>query len=86
MRASIAVLLGIVLAFVMITALGSAAQQAEDPAVTNGTQESHDAYNMTNDIYNGVGQAFGPALGYGGAAAFVLIGAGILVKAGGTGR
>jgi ABC-type Fe3+ transport system permease subunit len=86
MRASIAVLLGIVLAFVMITALGVSAQQTEDAAIANGTQESAEAHNMTTQIYDGVGQAFGPALAFGGAAAFVLIGAGVLVKAGGQGR
>lgn len=86
MRASVAILLAIVMMFVMLTALGTQAGLTEDAAVQNGTDESAEAYNMTTQLYNGTGQALGPALAIGGVAAVVLIALGYLVKAGGRGR
>lgn len=82
MRASVAILLSIVLAFIMITALGVSAQDVESTAMSD-SNESADAYNMTEQLHDGVGTALGPGLVFGGIAAFIVIALGFLVKAGG---
>jgi len=83
MRASVALLLAGVFGFLMLTSLGMSAQQTESAAVDNGTQESAEAYNMTTQLYDSAGQAFGPALVWGGIASFVLIALAFLVGSGG---
>lgn len=85
MRASIAIMLSIALMFVMITAVGIQADETESAATSDG-QQSEDAWQFSTDLFDGVGQAAGPAMAFGGVAAFVLIALGVAVKAGGRGR
>jgi len=86
MRVSVAVLLGIVLLFAGLTAVSESAQQSRDAAVTNGTNATGDAYNMTRDTYGGITKAGSGAIVYMGIAAFILVALGYLVAAGNSGR
>jgi len=86
MRTSVAVLLSIVILFGGITAVSNSAQESQDVAVTNGTNNTAAAYNMTEDVYTGVGQAMGPGVVWMGIAAIILVALGYLVVAGQSGR
>lgn len=86
MRTTVAVALAVVILFVGIIGANSAAESTEDPAVTNGTNTSGDAWNFTTGIADGVGQAFGPGVVWMGVAAIVLGSLGVLLAAGRSGR
>jgi len=86
MRSSVAILLSIVVLFVGVTAISGAAQDAQGPAVENGTNESAEAYNLTTDVFGGIVEASAPAVVWFGVAAFVVIALGFLVFAGNSGR
>lgn len=86
MRTSVALLGGIVILFVGWQALGTAADNSEQ-AAQNGTNSSSAAWNMSESIYSGLGEAAGPAIVWMGVGAFVLVSCGVLVvAAGGGGR
>lgn len=80
MRASVALLGGIVVLFTGWQFLGQAADQSRDAAVTNGTNGSAAAYNMSTGIYEGVGAAAPGMVVWGGVAAVVLISCGLLLR------
>jgi len=71
--------------FVGFIALSNAAQDVE-PTALNGTNASATAYNTTEGIINGLGQAMSPAVVFGGVGAFVVVVLGYLVVAGNSGR
>ena len=85
-RASMALLGGVVVLFLGWQALGTAAEGSYAPAVTNGTNESAAAWNMTTGVFEGIGAAASPAIVWGGVAAFILLALGLLVAVQGGGR
>jgi nucleoside recognition membrane protein YjiH len=80
MRASIALLGGIVMLFVGWQALGTAATNSESAAQA-GSNQSAAAWNMSEAIYSGLGEAAGPSIVWMGVAAFILVACGVLVAA-----
>lgn len=84
-RATLAVLLSIVLFFIGLIAVSNAAQSSKDTAM-NSSQASADAWNATTGVWDGLGQTAGPAVAIAGIAAVVLISLGFLVTAGRSGR
>lgn len=86
MRSVVAILGSIVLLFVGYQAMAEGASQSKDAAVTNGTNSSQAAWNMSTGVFDGVGQAAGPAVVWMGIGAFILICLGFLVYAGSSGR
>ena len=81
MRASVAILGGISILFVGVIAISNGAQEAYDPAVTNGTNETAAAYNATEGVFEGITTAGGDAVVWMGVAAFILIALGLLYMA-----
>lgn len=79
LRAFLAVILAIVIVFIGLTAISYQAQSVEDAAVTNGTNETAEAYNLTTDVYEGVGDALPGILVYGGIGVLVLLALGFLL-------
>jgi len=86
MRVTVGVLLAIVILFGGFTALSMQADQVQDTAVTNGTNQSAEAYNLTSQLYNGVGQGLSEGLVYMGIGAILVVALGYLVVAGKSGR
>jgi hypothetical protein len=86
MRSIIGILGGIVTLFVGYLGLSEAAQQSQDAAVTNGTNASASAYNATNAVVDGIGQAASPAVVWMGIGAIILVALAVLVTAGSSGR
>jgi len=86
MRASMGLLGAVVVLFVGWQALGTAADQAYAPAVTNGTNDSAAVWNMSTGIFEGIGATASPAIVWGGVAAFILLALGLLVAVQGGGR
>lgn len=84
MRTILAVVLAITILFVGVTAMSNSAQQSEATAL-NSSNASSDAYNLSTDVYGGIGEAASGALVYGGVGAIVLVALGFLVAAGNTG-
>jgi len=84
MRTILAIGLAVAIVFVGITAVSEQAQQVS-PTVTGGTAAG-DAYNLTEETFEGVGIALSPGLVLGGVAAVVLVALGVLVGAAGGGR
>lgn len=84
-RASVAILGGITMLFVGFIAVSNAAQSAQ-PNAMNGSQNAQDAYNATEGVFNGLGQAMGPGVVWMGVAAFVMIALGYLYLASQSGR
>lgn len=81
MRLSIGVLGGIVLLFIGIFAINESAEQAYEPAVTNGSNASASAYNTSEAVLQGVTNATVSYLVYAAVAAFILVSLGILLVA-----
>lgn len=81
MRTLLAVGIAVVMLFAGYQALGMQAAQVEDAATTNGTNQSEAAWNMSNQIFEGSGEALAPALVWMGVAAVVLVSLGILAGA-----
>jgi hypothetical protein len=71
-RSSVAILGGIMMLVVGIIGLSNAAESAESNALNSGNN-SAEAYNATEGVFNGLGQAMGPGVAMMGIAAFVLI-------------
>lgn len=84
-RASVAILGGISMLFVGFIAVSTAAQSSESNALSSGNN-SADAYNATEQVFNGLGQAMGPGVVWMGIAAIILISLGYLVVASNSGR
>lgn len=78
MRAILAILLAIVILFGGFVAL-SYQSQAVGSTVDNGTNATQEAYNFSNQVYEGLGQVFSPAVVWMGIGAIVLLGLGFLV-------
>lgn len=87
MRVSVAILGGVTILLVGWYGISQAASQAYDTAVLNGSNESQVAYNVSEGVFEGLGQAAGPGIVWVGAAAFVVVALGLLVLVGrGGGR
>lgn len=82
MRTVVAMLLSISMLFVGVTAISESAQQAEDTAMQ--TNASADAWNLSTEVFGGIGQA-GVGIVWFGIAAVVLVALGFLVYAGASG-
>lgn len=85
MRTVVSILGGISILFVGFFALAEAASQSKEAAVTNGTNASEAAWNMSTDVFGGLGQAAGPGIVWMGIAAIILVFLGFLVYAGQSG-
>ena len=86
MRALAGVAIVIVIVFIGLIAISTAAQQSKDAAVINGTNASADAWNATTDVTEGIGESAGTLLVYGGIGAALIVALGFAVKAAGSGR
>ena len=86
MRALAGVLLAIVIVFVGIIAISTAAQESRDAAVINGTNASADAWNATTNVTEKVMEGGGQIVVYGGIGAAILVALGFLLSAGMSGR
>lgn len=86
MRTTVSVGMAVVMALVGIQAIGTQASSSRDAAVVNGTNESAAAWNMSTQLFSGVGQTLAPTLVFGGVAAIVVVSLGMLVAAGRSGR
>ena len=85
MRTSVATLGGISILFVGIFAIAQAAQNSQDAAYSAGNGSAA-AWNMSHDVFQGVGTAAGPGVVWMGIAAMILVFLGVLVAAGRSGR
>lgn len=83
MRTTVAILGGITVLFVGFISMSEASQSAGNQSL-NGSEA--DALNTTDQVFNGLGQAFGPGIVWMGIAAVILIFLGYLVVAGRSGR
>lgn len=83
MRTTVGVMLGVVIMGIGLPALSFAAQDAEEPA--QNTTNGGDAYNLSTDVFGGIGDAAGPGIVFMGVAAIVIVSLGILVVAGRSG-
>lgn len=87
MRASVGLLGGITILFVGIFAIGRSADLAYEPAVANGTENTSAAYNMSQGVFEGLGQVAAPGVVWAGVAAFILLSLALLYLVGtGGGR
>lgn len=78
MRASVALLGGIVVLFVGWQTLGQAASDSQ--AAAQAQSNSSAMWNMTNGVYEGVGTAAPGLVVWGGVSAFVLVSLGLLLR------
>ena len=85
MRGTVGLLGGVVLLFIGFQAFNQAAVQTEDTAVTNGTNATGSAWNMTTGVLQGAGQA-GSGIVWAAIAGVVIIALGILVYSNPAGR
>jgi len=81
MRASVAILMVIVILFLGITALNTASEDSYDNAVVNGTDNTGEAHNLTDRTFGQMGETFAPAVVWGGIAALILLAGAVLVGA-----
>lgn len=79
-RSTLGILGGITMLFIGVIAVSQAAQQSESTAM-NSTNGGAAAWNATTGVVEGLGQAAGPAVVYGGVAAVILIACGLLYAA-----
>jgi hypothetical protein len=85
MRTSVATLGGITFLFVGFMALAESAGQTQSTAYGAGSGASS-AWNMTNQVFAGTGEAAAPAIVWAGVAAFILVALGFLYTATGGAR
>jgi len=78
LRAILAIVLAVLVIGMGLVALGYQANAVEDAAVTNGTNESAEAYNLTTDVLEGMGETFGPGVVWFGVGVIVLLSLGFL--------
>lgn len=84
MRTTVGVGLGVVILFIGTIALSEGAQQSEATAMNSSS--GAEAWNVSTEVFNGIGQVAGPGVVWMGVAAIVLVSLGILVTAGRSGR
>lgn len=85
MRTSVGILGGIIVLFVGFMALAESAGQTQSTAYGAGDSASS-AWNMTNQVFAGAGEAAAPAIVWAGVAAFILVALGFLYTATGGAR
>jgi ABC-type nitrate/sulfonate/bicarbonate transport system permease component len=85
MRASVAIVLAIVILFLGFHALGLQSEEVR-PDMNNSTNLTKDTYNTTNAIFEGVGNTASTGLAWLGVGAVVALGLGVLLGAWGGGR
>jgi hypothetical protein len=85
MRTSVAVVMAVSVLFVGFVAVSQSAENVESTAV-NGSNATHDAYNLSTGVFDNVGTYGSRALVYGGVGAIVVVSLGYLVMAGRRGR
>lgn len=78
MRVVLGVVLAVSILFLGFTALGYQADAVANQAVDNGTNETAEAFNLTTDVYEGMGEVFGPAVVWFGIGVIVLLSLGLL--------
>jgi len=71
--------------FVGFIAVSNAATSSRANA-QNSTEEASQAYNATEQVFNGLGEAMGPGIVWMGIAAFIMIALGYLYLASQSGR
>lgn len=84
MRTTVAVGLGVVIMFIGAMALSESAQQSEETAMNSSS--GGEAWNLSTEVFDGIGQVAGPGVVFMGVAAIVLVSLGLLVAAGQNGR
>jgi hypothetical protein len=85
MRTSVGILGGITVLFVGFMALAESAGQTQSTAYGAGDSASS-AWNMTNQIFAGAGEAAAPAIVWMGVGAFILVALGLLLAGAGGAR
>lgn len=86
MRASVAIVLSIVMLMLGFHALGLQAQQVK-PDMNNSTNFTTDTYNMTLTVHEGVGRTLAKSSTWLGVGALVALGLGVVLGSyGGGGR
>lgn len=85
MRATVAIVLAIVMLFLGFNALGMQSQDVR-PDMANSTNTTTDAYNVTNNVFQGVGTAASTGLAWLGVGGILALGMGVLLGAWGGGR
>jgi len=87
-RAILAITLAVAILFGGFVALSYQSQAvADSPALTNNsTNATQEAYNLTNQVYEGAGQVLSPGLIWMGIGVIALLGVGFLVYVAGGGR
>lgn len=86
MRTIGAILIGTVMFFVGLFSLSYQSQSVESTVTNSTNPNAGPAYNMTNDIFDGVAQAGGQSLVWFGVAAIILVSLGFLVYSFSGGR
>lgn len=86
MRASVAVFMAISILFVGVFAISESAQDAQGPAVANGTDATASAYNTSEGVFEGVAQVSSDAVVWVGIAAVIVVALGLLYMASQSGR
>lgn len=86
MRTSLAVLGSATVLFIGYIGLNRQASAVYDASVTNGNSQTSAAYNVSVNVFNGLGTTAGPAVVWAGVAAFILVTLGVLYMAVGGGR
>ena len=85
MRTIIGAMGGIVFLVVGFFSLQSLATSTQEQAL-NASNQSAEAYNVSTDVFGGIGQAAGPGIVWFGIAAVILVALGFLVYSGSSGR
>lgn len=83
MRLVVAVLGTISILFVGFSAISESAQQAPD--ASNRSATANASYELATGVHEGIGQAGGDVLAWGGVAAIVVVALALLVVAGASG-
>lgn len=84
MRTTVASLGSITVLLVGVYAISESAQQSKDTAL-NASNSSSTAWNVSNDVFNGVLQGGGEGIVWFGVAAVIIVALGFLVTAGRSG-
>jgi hypothetical protein len=79
MRATVAILMVIVILFVGVFALNSASQATQDAAITNGTNVTEEAHDLTDRTFGAFGEVFAPGVVWMGIAVLILLALAVLV-------
>lgn len=85
MRRTVAIVLGVVMLFVGLQALGLQSQEVR-PDMANSSNITAGTYNATNTVFEGAGTALSLSITWMGMSALVLLSGGLLVYVGTGGR